>query len=466
MGILTRYLIRSHVGPFLFALGALTGLLFLNAVAQRLSSLVGKGLGWQVIGEFMLLSLPHTIALTLPMAVLIAVLYTFAELTSSSEITAMAAGGVRPLRLLLPVLGIGAILAAVTLYFNDRILPEANHELRNLLIDVGNKSPTFQLRDQVVNPIETGDMQTRYFLQATSIDQASNTMEDVVIFDVSNPAKNRSIYAERGEMAFNEEQTDLYLTLHDGAVYETDADRWGALLVTAFTTQVIPLRGVSDVMERSGASMRSDREMSIGMLEMEAARQRRTLEQAGMESRERSVYAVRKALGLPIEGDTAETRPFISTGTALPDDGMTRGVTLKVRTQASRQEVSRAQASRFRVEIHKKFAIATACFIFVLIGAPLAIRFPRGGVGMVITVSVAVFGVYWMGLIGGEDLADRGMLTPFWAMWTPNLICLALGLWLVKGMGRSASTLRGGGMDEWVARLVSWLPFGRRRSAA
>ncbi len=465
MGILTRYLIRSHVGPFLFSLGVLTGLLFLNAVAQRLSSLVGKGLGWEVIGEFMLLSLPHTVALTLPMAVLIAVLYTFAELTAASEITAMAAGGVRPGRLLIPVLCVGALLTGVTLYFNDQVLPESNHKLRNLLIDVGNKSPTFQLRDQVVNPIETGDMQSRYFLQATSIDQATNTLDDVVIFDVSDPTKTRSIYAERGEMAFNREQTDLYLTLHDGAVYETDSDRLGALLVTDFSTQVIPLRGVSDVMERTGATTRSDREMSIGMLEMEASRQRATSQEAGADAKERSIYAVRRALALPLDSGTTSTDVATSgiVNARLPDDGMTRGVTLRVRTQASRQEVSEAQASRYRVEIHKKFAIAAACFVFVLLGAPLALRFPRGGVGMVITVSVLIFGFYWMGLIGGEDLADRGLLTPFWAMWTPNLVCLAIGLWLVKSMGRTATTVRGGGLDEWLFGLRRRLQMGMER---
>ena len=123
MRIITKYLIRAHTGPFLFALSALTGLLFLNAVAQRMDDLVGKGLTWSVIGEFMLLSLPHTIALTLPMAILVSVLYTFSELTAANEITAMAAGGIRPLRILLPLLGVGTILACVMLFFNDQSAP-------------------------------------------------------------------------------------------------------------------------------------------------------------------------------------------------------------------------------------------------------------------------------------------------------------------------------------------------------
>ena len=107
--VLTRYLIRAHLGPFLFALSAITGLLFINAVAQRVDSLVGKGLPWQVIVEFLVLSLPHTIALSLPMSVLVAVLYAFSDMAASNEITAMSAGGVRPARMMLPVLGLGVI---------------------------------------------------------------------------------------------------------------------------------------------------------------------------------------------------------------------------------------------------------------------------------------------------------------------------------------------------------------------
>ncbi|GIT51982.1 MAG: hypothetical protein Ct9H300mP15_21950 [Gemmatimonadota bacterium] len=80
LGVLTKYLIKIHIGPFIFALATITGLIFLNAVAQRIEGLIGKGLPWTVVGEFLVLSLPHTIALSLPMSVLVAVLYSFTEL--------------------------------------------------------------------------------------------------------------------------------------------------------------------------------------------------------------------------------------------------------------------------------------------------------------------------------------------------------------------------------------------------
>ena len=461
MSILTRYLIRSLVGPFLFSLGALTGLLFLNAVAQRLGMLVGKGLGWQVIAEFLLYTLPHTIALTLPAAVLIAVLYAFADLTTNSEVTAMSAGGVKPSQLLTPMLFSGAILAGVTFYFNDQILPEANHELRNLMVDIGNKTPTFELREQIVNEIETGDLERRVYLQASSIDQATNHLQDVTIYDLSDVSRARTIYADSGSMAFNEAQTDLYLTLHDGVVYETTNQRRGALQRTAFVTQVIPIRGIADVLERNDVDARSDRELSISGLVSHAQDQLFQREQAQEEAWRQSRIAVFRALGLSedsvdVAGPNGSVPPRAARRDAsrdVQDDGITRGVVMTTRTSVMRADVHQTTALRYWVEVHKKLAISFACIVFVLLGVPVALRFPGGGVGMVVSVSVAIFGIYWGGLIGGESLADKGVVPPFWAMWTPNLLFLALGLTLTSRIGRPASTTRGGGLDEVVARI-------------
>ncbi len=465
MSILTRYLIRSLLGPFVFSLVALTGLLFLNAVAQRLEMLVGKGLGWQVVAEFLVLTLPHTVALTLPAAVLIAVLYAFADLTSNSEVTAMSAGGVKPSQLLTPMLLSGAILAGVTYYFNDHVLPEANHRLKNLMIDIGNKSPTFQLREQIVNRIETGDLERRFYLQATGIDPATNHLRDVTIYDVSDATRARTIYADSGAMAFNAEQTDLYLTLYDGTVYETTAQRRGALQRTGFGSQIIPIRGVADVLERSQQDARSDRELSITGLAAHASEQQMQRQQAREESWRQSTFAVRRALALPDSTVAASTPNAPNIGRFDPtreiqDDGVTRGVVMTTRTSVMRADVHETTALRYWVEIHKKLAISFACIVFVLLGVPLALRFP-GGVGMVISVSVGIFGIYWMGLIGGENLADKGVVPPFWAMWTPNLVFFVIGLVMATRIGQPASTTRGGGFEELVHRLARKL--SRRR---
>ena len=130
MTILTRYLLRAHIGPFLFAFTALTGLLLVNAVAEQLERLTGRGLPVEILLEAILLMLPHTIALTLPMALLTSVLYTVSEMATHNEIVAMSGAGVQPRRIFLPVLGFGLFICAATFLFNDRILPEANHRLK------------------------------------------------------------------------------------------------------------------------------------------------------------------------------------------------------------------------------------------------------------------------------------------------------------------------------------------------
>ena len=74
MKILHRYVLKEHLGPLLFALSALTSLLLLQYIAKRFGELVGKGLPFSVIAEFLGLSVPLTVALSLPMAVLVATL--------------------------------------------------------------------------------------------------------------------------------------------------------------------------------------------------------------------------------------------------------------------------------------------------------------------------------------------------------------------------------------------------------
>jgi lipopolysaccharide export system permease protein len=110
-----------------------------------------------------------------------------------------------------------------------------------------------------------------------------------------------------------------------------------------------------------------------------------------------------------------------------------------------RVDEARRSANGYEVEIQKKFALAAACFVFILLGAPIALRFPRGGVGLTIGVSLVVFALYYVGLIAGESLARRGLVPPFLSMWGANLIFTALALFLLSRMGRENTTGRGGG---------------------
>jgi lipopolysaccharide export system permease protein len=190
------------------------------------------------------------------------------------------------------------------------------------------------------------------------------------------------------------------------------------------------------------------------------------------EIRRESLHAVKRALGWQALGDTlippsntpgGEENPA-PPGGPLPPDEITRAVTFSTRLNNQQAEYFRLNAIEKRVEIHKKYAIAFACIVFVLLGAPLAVRFPRGGVGMVTTVSVVIFAVFWACLIGGETLADDGYVSPALAMWLPNIVLFPIGILMVRRISSQVATARGGGWDDLIFTMTAAIkkPFADR----
>ena len=72
-----------------------------------------------------------------------------------------------------------------------------------------------------------------------------------------------------------------------------------------------------------------------------------------------------------------------------------------------------------------------------------------------------MYTVYYVGLIGGEELGDRLLVSPFFAMWTPNLLFSALGLVGLWAVRRPGDAPQGG---EWTDLFRTFLP--RRHAAA
>ncbi len=98
------------------------------------------------------------------------------------------------------------------------------------------------------------------------------------------------------------------------------------------------------------------------------------------------------------------------------------------RSLARNWDSSVSRANRYAVEVHKKYSIPAACIVFVLIGAPLAVRFRTAGVAMVVGASLLIFCAYYVSLVGGEELSEDLIISPFWAMWAPNVLFGGVGL--------------------------------------
>jgi lipopolysaccharide export system permease protein len=465
MRILTRYILRAHVGPFFFAFGVLTGILLVNTIAKRLEGLAGRGLPWSVMAEVFVLSLPHIIALTLPMAVLVATLYAFTQLAAENEITALKASGINLNRLLIPLVVAATLFGGGMVWFNDRVLPETNHQLKVLLLDIQRKSPTLQLKKQAINPIRTGgSSRARYHLQAADIKSATNELKDVVIYDFSDQGRDRTVYADSGVMAFNDEHTDLFLMLYDGWINQIDHANPERFVRSFFTQYQIQMRGIGTELTRSAnVTHRSDREMNLAMLRGQA-------DTASVEadSLRAEVFTITdNALDRILSGpasvqhstDTGRqqarfnerSRRLAAAGSGY--DELTRRTFVEVSALEGRARNAERRANIHMVEYHKKFAISWAVIVFVLLGAPLAVRFPRGGVGLVIAASIGIFAIYYAFLIGGESLGDEGTIPPWFAMWAPNLLFLVVAMWGLSRTGKEGATMRGGGWEDMAEAL-------------
>jgi lipopolysaccharide export system permease protein len=471
--ILTKYILKEHLSPLVFSLSALTSLLLLNYIAKQFGQLVGKNLPPGVIAEFLLLSVPFTVAMTLPMAVLVSTLHAFSRMASENEITAFKASGIALQRLMIPVIISASILTVTMVWFNDQVLPAANHRLTTLTNDIARKKPTFALKEQVINPISPG-----LFLSSARL--FDNRMREVAIYNMTDPQTRTTIRADSGLLELSENGRDLLLTLYHGSWTVLKPDDPSGLRRVFFQTDFLRVRNIGNSLERDtiGGGEKSDREMTVCELQRRVARLVRardstylvikaldttiakTVRRSGVSTGSGSIYCGRPRISLVKSAHAAEVQrpqqppqqgrilPTLTPPPDPPDLRAAKAEQLKLQIDMAQSTIDGDQ-----VEIEKKFAIAAACVIFVLLGAPVALRFPRGGVGLTIGVSLGVFGLYYVGLVAGEALARANLVPPFVAMWSTNILLLSVGIFLTARLGREGSTSRGSETSELFARV-------------
>ncbi|HEU4719821.1 MAG TPA: LptF/LptG family permease [Gemmatimonadaceae bacterium] len=289
MKIISKYILREHVGPFVFALAALTSLMILNFISRQFGELVGKGLPSSVIAEFFALSIPFTIALTLPMSVLVAVLYAFSRLAAENEVTALKASGVSPWRLVTPALVWGFLMSVFLLAFNDQVLPRANFRLKTLQDDIAQTKPTFLLKPQVINAVQ----EEKLYLKAGRIDQGTGKMREVVIYDLADPTRRRTIYADSGTIGFAPNMRDLQMDLFAGQMQMVATQKPGQLDRMFFEHDRITVPEVMKPIDRrQGDTLsRGDRELGVCAMQKRLTRAKATYEN----NRAEYLHAVRLA---------------------------------------------------------------------------------------------------------------------------------------------------------------------------
>ncbi len=466
MSILTRYVLRQHVGPFFFGFSIIALIFILNLLFRELNRILSKGLPLQVVGEFFLLNMGWIVALAVPMAMLTASLMAFGRLSADNEITAIKACGISMYRLILPVSAAAAVLAVFLIWYNNAVLPESNHRLAQLIRDISRKKPTIN-----IEPGVWYDDLSNYGLLVSEIEDSGRVsiVRNVLINDYSRYDATTTITAKRGYIQVNEKEGLLEFLLFDGEMQEINIKKPEEFRRLRFPRHIVRIDITDRFLKRSESSARGDREKSASMMRKEVAEARTEL------AKKRAIidalmgwyfnHYLGSSFGLPLP-DPADSssvlRKFLNLAPESPgiatrgrDATTNHSADLQKRDRAAQRMLQlralqrhrtlkaqvRAQLGMIRsykrrinslsVEIHKKYSIPVACLVFVLIGAPLGVMARSGGLGVGGGISLGFFLIYWASLIGGEDLADRGIISPFLAMWSANIIVGIFGIYLL-----------------------------------
>ncbi|UCF04807.1 MAG: LptF/LptG family permease [bacterium] len=449
MRIIDRYILRNHIGPYFFGIAIITFVFVMDFIFRYLDLFIGKGVDFLVVLEFFVLSLGHMFALIIPMAVMPATLMAFGQLSSENEVTALKAMGISLYRMILPALVAAVILSVALVYYNNRILPESNHRLMNLMIDIGKMKPTIEIKENIFSDAFKG-----YTILVREKDDKTGRIEDVQIFEKKKGGIPRTITAARGKMTFNEEENILRFELEDGEIHEMpEPADITTYLKTHFKNYTLNIRDSERKLERSDRSHRGDREMSAAMMQAKIEEIRRNMEVIKDHMHQVAIKPVATlfAPALPELAPIAEEPvPDAPVPTPIPPPGQARerkteGQEEKVlqilENESHILESNRNQINRYGVEIHKKYSIPFSCIIFVLLGAPLAIRSGKKGMTMAIGFSILFFLVYYVFLISGEKLADRRFMSPWIAMWMPNIVFSVAAVLLLHRTVKESQTI-------------------------
>ncbi|MBI3260067.1 MAG: LptF/LptG family permease [Ignavibacteriae bacterium] len=428
--ILARYILRFHIGPFLFGTLTVMFLFLMQFLMNNLDKLMGKGLEPLVILQVIALSLAWMVVLAVPMGVLFSTLMAFGGMSAAQEITIIKASGGGLVRMMLPVVLFGAAIFYGMYRFNDDILPDSNHRFKILMQDIQRKKPTFA--------IEAGQFSTQlegYTILSRQVDSVTRSLKGVTIYDNLRQNQMNVVSAETGEISFSQDFSKLIVVLHNGEIHQFFRQTPADFRKITFIKHQITIDARDFAFSRSDEKVfsRGDREMRIK--DMQAV-----VRVADSSSRNLdSIFRIQAQNHLNYVAVKDTSKIDSSRKTILEHvENRISIFRATIESQSFQRGEYDAQVRKYSVEIDKKYSIPFACFVFVFIGCPLGVMSKRGNFGISAAISLGFYVLYWACLIGGEKLADRDVISPALGMWMGNIIIGSLGLVLTFRMSNES----------------------------
>ena len=431
MKILTRYIFKEMLGPTALGFAFYTFIILMKNLFDFAGMIIKRSLPASTVVRLLYLSLPHIVVLTVPMSLLFGILIAIGRLSSDSEIIAMRALGISTRTIYRPVFFFSFLVFLINLYLMNFVLPRGNAELQALRSEIFTSQIEKELKPRVfydeyenltiyVNDVDSKTLQWKGVFVAdsrTADETRTGTSSGPVTIaqqiqnarrDAAQPqsilpqrSSNKVIVADTGNLSVLKPSNQVWLNLKSAETHLWDpkkADRYDLN-----SNAVQRMRLPDKFSDSTGGYQRSLREMSF----------RELMEQARW-------------------------------------------------SQYSRDPDARTTYWAAKVEMNKMFAIPFACIAFGILGLPLGITNRRGGRSSGFSLSIAIILVYYVMIYNGEHLADSGKVGPAVAMWTPNVILMALGIYLLIRANRDSGAQR---EDGGIIRRLIQAIKSRRRSA-
>lgn len=416
--------------------------LMMQFLWRYIDQLIGKGLSLEVMAQFFWYMSLMLVPQALPLAILLSALITFGNLGESSELTAIKAAGISLMQSFRPLTVIVIMITLGSLYFQNVIGPNANMQFAQLLLSMKQKSPELEIPEGI---FYDGIPQCNLYVQKKNTD--TGMLYGIMIYKMNNSYDDAAIIlADSGMLQSTAEKKHLVLTLHSGEWFENmkqqevSGDATVPYRRETFVAKKIVLDFDADFNMADASSISNNaRGKSIGQINhdvdsLEAVydsigRQfyndtRVTAGYRGMVSRSDSIKAVAQARSKAFNIDSVFRRQGADTklravNMALSKvQGEVNSLDFKAMITADGDKMIR----QHKIEAINKFTLALSCLIFFFIGAPLGAIIRKGGLGVPVIISVAVFIVYYIFDNTGYRMARGGM----WSIWFGKSIATAV----------------------------------------
>lgn len=189
MRILTRYVVKEFVTPFLLAMMSFAIIILVVRIFEDIRFIMDHKPAFLLTAKYFLLQVPFLLLQVTPVAVLMAVLFSLGRLSKDSELIAMRAGGSSIFLVTLPLLAIGLVIAFLTLLFNETVVPRANQRKERIKYVEIEKRPVPQMTVRT-NVSLRGAYNRMYHLG--TYDGNAGTMKDVLILEFDSGIRLKS----------------------------------------------------------------------------------------------------------------------------------------------------------------------------------------------------------------------------------------------------------------------------------